>query len=311
MITNSSAGTSDDDKLARAIAILREHASVETTATGSPGELDGVLHRAGSRRIIVAGGDGSIHAVVAALHRRNELNGKVIGLLPLGTGNDFARGTGIPLEIELAAQLLVTGEPRPVDLLVDEVGDIVVNIVHAGAGAQASRTAVGWKARLGAIGVGGLNLGKLGYPIGALITSVKPVQVRLRVEVDGRVVNDLDQPVLMVALGNASYVGGGTELNPDADPESGRIDVIISRAVGPLARYAYAASLRLGRHPERDDVIHVRGNQVSISGAEFWCSADGELYGPERQRTWRVERAAYSMILPPVAASATGAPQAD
>jgi hypothetical protein len=37
---------------------------------------------------------------------------------------------------------------------------------------------------------------------------------------------------------------------------------------------------------------------VSVCGERFWCSADGEIYGPERQRTWRVEPAAYSMVLP-------------
>ena len=74
-----------------ALDVLRAHTSVEVQATGNPGELDGALHRAGSRRIVVAGGDGSLHAVVAALHRRNDLKSAVLGLLPLGTGNDFAR----------------------------------------------------------------------------------------------------------------------------------------------------------------------------------------------------------------------------
>ena len=68
VITNADAGTSDQETLDRALAILREAASVEVCATSNPGELDGVLHRAGSRRIVVAGGDGSLHAVVAALH---------------------------------------------------------------------------------------------------------------------------------------------------------------------------------------------------------------------------------------------------
>ena len=41
-----------------------------------------------------------------------------------------------------------------------------------------------------------------------------------------------------------------------------------------------------------------RGSSVTISGEEFWLSADGEIDGPERNRTWRVEPAAYSMVLP-------------
>ncbi len=80
------------------------------------------------------------------------------------------------------------------DLIVDEVGQVVVNNVHVGAGAQASRRATRWKERLGSVGVGKVNLGKLGYPIGAAITAWNPPVLRLRVEVDGEVVNDLDRP---------------------------------------------------------------------------------------------------------------------
>jgi len=298
VITNSDAGTADDERLERALAVLREHCSVEVAATSNPGELDGVLHLAGSRRIVVAGGDGSLHAVVAALHRRHQLPGAVLGLLPLGTGNDFARSTGIPLEPEEAARTVVEGEARPVDLVLDEVGGVVVNSVHVGAGAQASRRGHRWKQRLGAVGVGDLNLGRLGYPIGALLAAFRPPQLRLRVEVDGTVVNDLDRPVLMVAVGNGSRVGGGTPLTPDADVEDGLLDVVVSRAVGPVAKFAYVAQLRRGDHTDRDDVVTVRGRRVTVSGEPFWCSADGEVSGPERHRSWHLERAAYSVVLP-------------
>ncbi|WP_395659268.1 diacylglycerol/lipid kinase family protein [Nocardioides sp.] len=288
VITNSEAGTADEENLAAALAVLREHVSVEVAATSNPGELDGVLHRAGSRRIVVAGGDGSLHAVVAALHRRQELKDAVLALLPLGTGNDFARGIGVPLDVEEAARVVVEGEPRRMDLVVDEVGEIVVNSVHVGVGAEASRRGAGLKKRLG----------KVGYPIGALLTAIDPPTVRLRVEVDGEVFCDLAEPVLQVAVGNGPSVGGGTHLTPDADPRDGRVDVLVSKSVGPLARLLYAVRLGFATHHHREDVTVRRGTSVSVSGGPFWCSADGEVYGPERQRTWHVEPEAYRMVLP-------------
>lgn len=298
VIMNSDAGTAAEEALEPGLEILRSRASVEVAMTANPGELDGVLHRAGSRRIVVAGGDGSLHAVVAALHRRDELEGAVIALLPMGTGNDFARAMGIPLDIEDAAHVVLEGEVRPVDLLVDDTGSIVVNNVHVGAGAQASRRGARWKTRLGSIGVGKLNLGKVGYPIGALQAAFLPPSLHLSVEVDGVVVNDLDRPVLMVAVGNGTSVGGGAELNPEADAEDGRLDIMVSRSVTPLAKLAYAVQVARATHESRDDVLVVRGRTVSISGQEFYCSADGEVTGPERQRTWRLEPAAYSLTLP-------------
>lgn len=298
MITNADAGTSDEERLEAALAVLRERASVEVAATSNPGELDGVLHLAGSRPIIVAGGDGSLHAVIAALYRRNELGDNILGLLPLGTGNDFARGTGIPLDVEEAARVILRERPQPMDLVVDEVGSVVVNGVHVGAGAEASRRGASIKSRLGSIGVGAVNLGRLGYPIGALLTAVDPPTIRVHVEIDGEVVHDLDEPVLQVAIGNGRSVGGGAELTPEADPGDGQLDVMISRATGRLSRLRYAVRLGTGTHHRDADVTYLRGRTVSVSGGPFRCSADGEIYGPEQRRTWRVEQAAYSLLLP-------------
>lgn len=298
VITNADAGTADDETLDEAVSILSERASVEVARTSNEGELDGVLHRAASRRIVVAGGDGSLHAVVAALHRRNELTDAELALLPMGTGNDFARAMEIPLEVDEAARLVLDGEVRPVDLVVDERGEVVVNSVHVGASAQASRRGARWKSRLGSVGLGRMNLGRLGYPIGAVLAAVMPPEIRLRVEIDGEVVNDVDRPVLMVAVGNGTSVGGGTELTPEADPEDGLVDVMISRSVGPLAKFGYVAGLARSRHTERDDVLYLRGREVKVSGEEFFISADGEIDGPERFRAWHLERAAYSMVLP-------------
>jgi YegS/Rv2252/BmrU family lipid kinase len=288
LITNAEAGTTDTENVNEALEVLRAGADVEVCATSNPGELDGVLHRRGSRRVVIAGGDGSLHAVVAALHRRQELGDVVLGLIPLGTGNDFARGADIPLEPEKAAHLVLEGEVRPVDLIVDEVGNVVVNNVHIGIGAQASRKAHKWKKRLG----------RLGYPVGALLAAVNPPFVRLRIEVDGEEVADFAHPILMIAIGNGPNVGGGAEITPEASPEDGKMDVMISFAIGPIARFGYALGFRKGEHHRREDVKYLRASTVSISGQDFYCSADGEVYGPERQRTWRVEPGALSMALP-------------
>jgi diacylglycerol kinase (ATP) len=293
MITNLDAGGSQQEGLEIALGVLREDADVELATTNNPGELDGVLHRAGCRSIVVAGGDGSLHAVVTALHRRHELAERTLGLIPLGTGNDFARALGIPLDPAEAAAALLSGSARRMDLIVDELGGVVVNNVHAGASAQASRRGARWKKRLGPYG-----FGILGYPIGAALASIKPPFVRLHVEADGQVVSDMDKHILMVAIGNGTSVGGGTELTPDADPQDGMLDVMVSFATGPLERIGYAVELYRGKHPERDDVLTRRAHQVTISGEDFWLAADGEIQGPERRRSWHLEQAAYTMVVP-------------
>ncbi len=288
LITNSEAGSADEGRLEEALAVLRAATDVEVVTTANPGELDSVLHRRGGRRVVVAGGDGSLHAVIAALHRRHELADTVVGLVPLGTGNDFARGTGIPLDPQAAAEVVVNGRVRPVDLIVDCLGEVVVNNVHIGVGALASHNAHPLKK----------VVGRAGYVLGALKAAVRPPYLRLRIEVDGHVVADFAHPVLMVAIGNGSRVGGGAVITPGADPTDGRMTVMVSYSTSLLAKVGYAARFRTGTHTERDDVLSLRANEVTLSGQGFYCSADGERYGPERNRSWRVEPGAFSMPLP-------------
>lgn len=301
VITNADAGTADDEAQQSALEVLRRHAEVEVRATSSPEELDALLDDLGDlhgRRLVVLGGDGSIHAVMSALHRRGQLPEPVVGLIPLGTGNDFARTLGIPLDPAEAAEVVTSGTVRSIDLLVDDLDAVTVNGVHLGAGAEAGEKGARWKERLGSIGVGGVNLGRLGYPIGAFQTALNPPTLRVRVEIDGQVAVDLDDQVLMVALGNGASVGGGTELTPDASPHDGQVDVLIATPVGTLARLGYALRLPFGRHGEHADVKIVRGRSVRVTGSAFTCNSDGEIDGPVRSRSWRVLPAAYSMVVP-------------
>lgn len=298
VITNADAGTADQATVDAALEVLREHARIEVHSTADQDELAAaVVGRAGGR-IVMVGGDGSIHALVQSLYDLGELRGAEIGLIPLGTGNDFARTLGIPLDPVEAALVAATGEVRPVDLLLDDADAVTVNGVHLGAGAEAGEKGARWKSRLGSVGIGKVNLGKVGYPIGALQTALNPPTLRVQVEVDGKVVVDVDHQVLMVALGNGASVGGGTELTPDAHPYDGLIDVLVATPVGALSRLGYALRLPFGRHEDHADVQIVRGRSVRVSGSEFTCNSDGEIDGPVRSRSWRVLPAAYAMVVP-------------
>jgi diacylglycerol kinase (ATP) len=261
---------------------LRVLGDVEVCRTSTPDELDEIVGR--DDFLVVAGGDGSLHAVVAALARRNALGTTTVGLIPLGTGNDFARGAGIPLDPAEAARLVLAGTPSMVDLLVDDDGGVVVNNVHTGAGAEASRAATRFK-----------RLGRLGYSLGAAVAALNPPTLRLKVTVDSEMLSD--RRTLQVAIGNAPYVGGGTPLTPTADPTDGKVDVLASYAVSLGARAAYGLRLRRGEHRRRHDVLLRRASTVTVEGEPFYASADGEIEGPFTSRTWHVERGALRMVV--------------
>ena len=93
-------------------------------------------------------------------------------------------------------------------------------------------------------------------------------------------------------------MGGGLALNPGADPADGRLDVLVAYAAGPARRLSYGVDLVRARHPERSDVLRRYCDTVTVAGAPFYTSADGEIYGPVPRRTWRLEPGALRMVLP-------------
>ena len=287
LLASSHAGSTEDDAIEAARAVLAEAGPVEVVSTGTPDELDRALDACGSRRLVVAGGDGSLHLAVTRLRARGELAERPIALVPLGTGNDLARALGLPLDAAEAAQLVLTGRHQPMDLLVDDVGGVVVNAVHVGVGAEAAMSA----GRLKPL------LGLLAYPLGAVFAGMRSSGWRLRVEVDGQVLS-AGTRALMVGIGNGPGIGGGTQLLPHAVPHDGMLDVVVSLATGPLARMRYGAALKAGTHLETPHVRSARGRSVTISGDLVGVNADGEVGDEVTHRTWTVEPAAWSLLRP-------------
>lgn len=101
VVVNRAAGSAGDDAVSAAVRTLRTGADVEVVATGSAAELDAAVAGRDGRRLVVLGGDGSVHAVARALDRAGALGpGDPVGIVARGTGNDLARTLGLPLEPE-------------------------------------------------------------------------------------------------------------------------------------------------------------------------------------------------------------------
>jgi YegS/Rv2252/BmrU family lipid kinase len=293
VIVNAKAGTTDQESVRRAVSALRAEGRNEVTLRecADLADLNRALdqHRA-DQPVIAAGGDGSIHRLVNTLSARGELAARIIGLLPLGTGNDLARNLGIPLEPEKAAHLILAGRSRPLDLLVDDDGRVALNAVHIGIGAAAAESAARFKP----------YVGTAAFPIGAILAGIRTSGWRLRIEADGSLITE--DKLLMVALNNASGIAGGNaQLAPGASPHDGRLELTASAATGPLARIGYALSLRTGSHRHRDDVHHGSARTVTVSGDPFPVNTDGEVSGPYRQRTWTLQPHAWKFLMPPTA----------
>jgi diacylglycerol kinase family enzyme len=303
LITNAAAGSTDERAVEEAVAVLRGGARVEVVATRDEDELLTVLTDRPGVPLVVAGGDGSLHALVSALDtlgrlrrpEQGEEEGPLVGLLPLGTGNDLSRAVDLPRDPGEAATVVLQGRRVPVDVLRGDDGGLVVNVAHVGVGAEAGERARPWKARFSRVG-----LGVLGYAVGAVSALLRTDGWPLTVVADGRRLAGGRRRVLQVAVANGQTIGGGARIAPDSDVSDGLIDVTVSFATGPVARIRYGLAMRRGRHRARDDVVRVRAREVTVRARSgtFTVNTDGELSEPLRSRTWRIEPGVYRMIVP-------------
>ncbi|HUO69922.1 MAG TPA: diacylglycerol kinase family protein [Solirubrobacteraceae bacterium] len=206
------------------------------------------------------GGDGLIGAVADVL---KDCDG-VLGVLPGGRGNDFARVLGIPLEARAACDVLAHGEIRRLDL--GRVGaSTFIGIASCGFDSDANRIANETK----------LVRGNLVYTYGALraLWSWKPA--RFEVRVDG------GEPHVVsgytVAVANSKAYGGGMYMAPDASLEDGQFDVIIVGHV-PKGRFLrLLPTVFKGEHVRQPNVVVLRGQDVHVSADRpFTMYADGD-----------------------------------
>lgn len=283
LVTNDRAGTSDDETLRRIEDVLSGSGDIVRVPVGDcidavPDELSGC------DLVVAAGGDGTVHLTVGALHRSGlEVP---LAVVPLGTGNDLARTLGLdPDDPVTAAEIALGGNASPIDVI-ERSGGVVVNAAHTGLGAVAAEVADDKKERLGA----------LAYPVGAVIAAVRERGWELQVRVDGELV--CNGPALMVGVGNGRTIGGGTPLFPDAVLDDGLLDVVVATCTGPVERIAFGAALRKGTHVERDDVTTFRGRHVEIDGEPVVHNTDGELGDEQASETYEIVAGAVRVVRP-------------
>jgi len=175
---------------------------------------------AGVDTVVAVGGDGTINEVASGIlgARRAVGEGPSLGILPLGTANDFARSAGIPADASEALELVVSGQPSTIDA--GRVGDhVFVNVATGGAGAQlTAETPEAMKKVLGGVAYLVTGLTRFG--------SLRPIEGAFTgpgFEWRGR--------FLVMAIGNGRQAGGGHVLCPDALVDDGLLDVRILPAL--------------------------------------------------------------------------------
>lgn len=287
LLANSEAGSATADGIDAVESALREGFAVTRGTSDGPDELREMLGSFTGDHVIVAGGDGSLHTLVNVLADVDRLDDTVVGLVPMGTGNDFATGLGLSDDPVAAARACVRGEPATMDALVADDGETVVNAAHAGVGAVASDRAQVAKPVVGA----------LAYPLAALVAGATTPGYHLVVTIDGTVVHD--GTALFALAANGPCLGGGARLCVNADPGDGLIDILVIGDVPMADRAGLALRLQRGTHTDHDRVDQYRGTSLRVHGDAVDHSRDGELRRGLTDATYTLRPSVWRMLRPP------------
>ena len=192
--------------------------SYETHKTGGVHDAEYIarkLTEAGENELIVLGGDGTLNEVLNGISDPSVCK---LGLVPSGTGNDFASHLGIPLDPEAAILRILEGEATPVDYI-DVSGTRSMNVAGLGIDVDVLERCQRGRMR-----------GKLKY-LFSLVKSLFTFKgYRVQIESEGRETEVRD--VLICAACNGSTFGGGIKICPGADARDGQLEIVIVDCIG-------------------------------------------------------------------------------
>jgi diacylglycerol kinase (ATP) len=254
----------------------RGHA-VEVKITWNAGDAETLASRAadqGTDVVIACGGDGTLNEVVNGLDGRDT----PLGVIPLGTANDFARQTGIPEEADHAMDVILRRKPVRIDTA-SMNGRRFLNVSTGGVGAEATQmTPADAKASLG--------------PIAYAITAVRMLAGNtVRHASFASAGFGLDVDFLAFAVGSARMTGGGTMMTPDASVTDGLLDLCVIEAMSRRDFARLSLAVKRGEHLGMPGVHYAQLPWLKVVGTEpLSVNLDGE--GVESQTCdYRARRA--------------------
>lgn len=277
LIINPRAGGGAGERTRQTVEAALRTRSIpyETLLTHSADSAEGQVLLALTRRddwqaALVIGGDGTLHSVLGALRKR----GVPLGVIPAGSGNDTARGFGIPLETAAALEAALQDRCLEADLL-SGPGGLTLTAVASGFDAQVAVNVNNgaYKRLCNAIGAG-----RLAYIIGILHTLLTFNPCRVSVTCDGKE-HGFDQAWLVSVCNLPSY-GGGLLICPQAEAGDGRLDVCVVHGCSRLQVLRLFPTLLKGSHVRLPFVTMLRGHSAAVRFSEpRHAIGDGEALG--------------------------------
>lgn len=237
-----------------------------------PGEAISLARKArrdGCQQLIAAGGDGTLNEVINGLD--GDFAGLRVGLLPLGTGNDFARSIGVPRALDDALDVLARNRAARIDVVrvTNDRRRYMMNVSAGGFSAKVDeKLTEDVKERWG----------PLAYARSFVAALPELKDYRTDITLDDAEL--LDTPAHNVIVANGRYVAGGVPIAPRARLDDGLLDIIVLPLASLPKLALLAPATLLGKHLDNDQLIFRRARKVRVSSdPAMHFNTDGELIG--------------------------------
>lgn len=242
----------------------------------------------GAELIVAAGGDGTLNEVVNGLAA--DFGRARLGLLPLGTGNDFARSIDVPADLDAALAILAAGRVRTVDVARATFGRRrrwFINMSAGGFSGAVSEKATEVKDRWG----------PLAYLRAAVGTLPQLQGYDAHITLDGE--ERLDVEAYNVVVSNGRFVAGGIPVAPQSRLDDGRLDLMIAPSATLPELAVLLPQILLGRHTESDRLLFRKAARIDVeSEPPMSFNLDGELIGEGPVR-FEVKPRALAVVVGP------------
>lgn len=248
----------------------------ELVTTSGPGHATLLAREAVARDralVVAAGGDGTANEVLNGLMQAgNPPNGTALGVLPIGTGNDFAFGAGVPLNLEAACAAITRGQGRFLDVGRVRADNEAPLFFGNGVG-------IGFDA---IVNIESRKLKRLRGFLLYLVAVFKTMAFYYHAPVTKVCIDDSEivQPSMMISIMNGYRLGGGFHVTPGSQMDDGLFDLCVAGQLSRPRMISFVPRVIRGTHVTDRRVTMGQGRRVVVVVDSPWAShVDGEIYG--------------------------------
>lgn len=241
----------------------------EVIQTTKPKEATRIVEAATNNIVIAVGGDGTVNEVAKGLINRGS---GILGIIPGGTGNDMCKSLGLSMDPNRAIETVINRKTKEMDIGLAN-GQCFLNIASVGFDAEVVKNTEKIKIKI---------KGKVSYILGVLVTLFNYKKKQTTIEIDNELFN---KKMLLMAVGNGQYYGGGMKILPDAKIDDGYLDLCLVKDISNIKLLFLFPSIFKGNHLKHTKYVEIhkaKDIRIKVSG-DVYLNLDGDLIHSENE----------------------------